>query len=82
MNLKSTTLGALLALGLLTALPASVAFAELPCCAIVGIDKASGTVTLRDNKTGKTETVTVSDPAKLAKLKVGQAVDHSATPAK
>jgi hypothetical protein len=69
--------GALLALALLTALPATYALAGLPCCNIVKIDKATGQVTLRDTKTGKTETITVKDPAALAKLTVGQAADRS-----
>jgi hypothetical protein len=70
-------LGALLTLGLVTALPAPQAFAVGPCCSIVSIDKATGIVTLRDNKTGKLETVTVKDPAQLAKLTAGQAADRS-----
>jgi hypothetical protein len=65
------TLGALLALALFTASSTSVAI--IPCCSIVAIDKATGVVTLRDNKTGKTETVTVKDPEQLKKLTVGQA---------
>jgi len=70
-------LGHLRRTGIGAALPATQVFAEAPCCAIVKIDKATGLVTLRDNKTGKTETVTVKDPAALAKLSVGQAVDRS-----
>jgi hypothetical protein len=70
-------LGALLALGLVTALPAPQAFALSPCCSIVSIDKATGIVTLRDNKTGKLEKVTVKDPAQLAKLTAGHAADRS-----
>jgi hypothetical protein len=38
--------GPLLALALITALPASPVFAEAPCCSIVGIDRAAGIVTL------------------------------------
>jgi len=76
-NHHQPLLAALLALGLLTALPATQVFATSPCCGIVKIDKATGLVTLRDNKTGKTETVTVKDPAALAKLTVGQTVDRS-----
>jgi len=75
-SIPCNLLGALLAMGLLTALPASLAFAVEPCCGIVAIDKATGTVTLRDNKTGKTETVTVKDPAKLSKLSVVPDADH------
>ena len=67
-------LGALLALGLVTALPAPQVLAASPCCTIVSIDKATGIVTLRDNKTGKLEKVTVKDPAKLT---AGQAADRS-----
>jgi hypothetical protein len=37
---------------------------------LIEIDKASDLVTLRDNKTGKAETVTVRDPPALAKLSV------------
>jgi hypothetical protein len=70
-------LGALLALGLVTALSAPQVLAGTPCCGIVSIDKATGIVTLRDNKTGKLEKVTVKDPAQLAKLTVGQAADRS-----
>jgi hypothetical protein len=70
-------LGALLALGFVTALPAPQVLAEGPCCGIVSIDKATGIVTLRDNKTGKLEKVTVKDPAQLAKLTVGQTADRS-----
>jgi hypothetical protein len=70
-------LGALLTLGLVTALPAPQALAFDPCCPIVKIDKATGIVTIRDDKTGKLETVTVKDPAQLAKLSVGQKVDRS-----
>jgi hypothetical protein len=69
-------LGALLSLALLTALPATQVFAGNPCCSIVKIDKATGVVTLRDNKTGKLETITVSDIT-IMKLNVGQAVDRS-----
>lgn len=69
--------GALLALALLAALPATQVLAIAPCCTIVSIDKAKGIVTLRDNKTGKLETVTVKDPAQLAKLAAGQAADRS-----
>jgi hypothetical protein len=70
-------LGALLALGLVTALPAPQVLAATPCCTIVSIDKATGILTLRDNKTGKLEKVTVKDPAQLAKLTAGQAADRS-----
>jgi hypothetical protein len=69
--------GALLVLGLLTALPATQVLALAPCCGIVKIDNATGIVTLRHNKTGKLETVTLKDPAQLAKLAVGQAADRS-----
>jgi hypothetical protein len=67
-------LGALLTLGLVTALPATQVLAASPCCTIVSIDKATGIVTLRDNKTGQLEKVTVKDPAKLT---AGQAADRS-----
>jgi hypothetical protein len=69
--------GALLALALITALPAPPVFAATPCCTVVGIEKAAGIVTLRDSKTGKLEKVTVKDPAQLAKLTVGQPADRS-----
>ena len=36
-----------------------------------------GTVTLRNNKTGKREQVAVNDPAQLTKLSVGQAAHCS-----
>ena len=64
--------GALLALAPSIVLPASNTSAEAPCCSIVSIDKTTGVVTLRDNKTGKLEKVTVKDPKKLATLAVGQ----------
>ena len=64
--------GALLALAPFILPPASHASAQAPCCSIVAIDKATGVVTLRDNKTGKLEKVTVRDPKKLATLAVGQ----------
>ena len=69
-------LGAILALGLLTTLPAPLAWAIDPCCGIVSIDKATGIVTLRDSRTGQLEKVKM-DPAQLAALKVGQPVDRS-----
>jgi hypothetical protein len=77
MNRKLRLFGALLALGLVTALPAPQVLAVAPCCSIVSIDKATGIVTIRDDKTGKLETVTVKDPAQLAKLSGGQKVDRS-----
>jgi len=66
--------GALLALGPCLALPALQAAAEAPCCSIVSIDKATGVVTLRNNKTGKIDKVTLRDPRKLATLSVGESV--------
>jgi hypothetical protein len=76
-NIHPRFLGALLALALITALPASPVFAAAPCCTIIGIDRAAGIVTLRDSKTGKQEKVTVKDPGQLAKLTVGQSADRS-----
>ena len=70
--IASQLLGALLALGPSILLTESHALAEAPCCSIVSIDKTTGVVTLRDNKTGKLEKVTVKDPKKLATLAVGQ----------
>jgi len=74
---------ALLALGPSIVLPASQASAEAPCCSIVSIDKSTGVVTLRDNKTGKLQKVTVKDPKRLATLAVGQpaSADLAAQPA-
>ena len=69
--------GALLALGLLTALPAPQVVADLSCCKIIKIDQPTGTVTLRDNTTGKVEKVSVKDPKQLSKLSVGQPADRS-----
>jgi hypothetical protein len=60
LSIHPRLLGALLALALVTALPAPPVFAEVPCCTIAGFDKAAGVVTLRDSKTGKLEKVTVS----------------------
>jgi hypothetical protein len=76
-SIHARLFGALLALALTTALPASQVFAALPCCTIAGIDKAAGIVTLRDSKTGKLEKVTVKDPGQLSKLAVGQSADRS-----
>lgn len=68
--------GALLALGSITALAQLQVQAGEPCCSIVSIDKSSGIVTLRDNKSGKTEQVTIRDASRLARLVVGQQTDH------
>jgi hypothetical protein len=68
--------GPLLALGVSLALPTTPAGAQAPCCSIVSVDKPNGIVTLRDNKTGEIEKVTVKDPARLEKLKVGQLADR------
>jgi len=75
--------GALLALGSCAAVPALRAGAETPCCSIVSIDKTTGVVTLRNNKTGKIDKVTVKDQRKLATLAVGESVgaDLTAQPA-
>jgi hypothetical protein len=65
------------ALSLCATLACAGPAAESPCCTVVAIDKASGTLTLRDNKTGRTEKVIVKDAAKLAALTVGQPADRS-----
>jgi len=70
--IASRLFGVLLACGPTIVLIESNAFAEAPCCSIVSIDKTTGVVTLRDNKTGKLEKVTVKDAKKLATLAVGQ----------
>ena len=66
--------GALLAL--FGALSAAPLIGADPCCSIVSIERSTGVVTLRDNHSGKTEQVTVKDPARLAKLVVGQQTDR------
>jgi hypothetical protein len=68
--------GLIFALGLSTLPPSPPAVAADPCCTVVSINKAAGTVTLRDNKTGKLETARVSDPTTLAGLTIGQPTDH------
>ena len=49
---------------------------------MVAVDATKGVVTLKDAKTGKTFQVTVADKAALKTLKVGQAVDRNAQPAR
>jgi hypothetical protein len=66
----------LLVLGVCAALPAPRVVAGDECCSIVSIDTTAGTITLRDNKTGKVDTVAVKDPKRLAKFVVGQRTDH------
>ena len=68
---------ALLALALGAALSAPQLRAADPCCSILAVDRDTGVVTLRDNKSGKIEQITVKDRAKLAKLAAGQAADRS-----
>ena len=70
-------LGLSLALGLLAAPSAARSSQLLPCCAVVSVDKAGGTVTLRDHKTGRLGVIKVTDPANLAKLQAGQDADIS-----
>jgi hypothetical protein len=70
------SLSLLLALAVCSTLPVTYVLAADPCCTIVSIDKATGTVTLRDNKTGKLEKASVRDADRLAKLVVGQPTDH------
>ena len=70
------SVGLLLVLGVCVTLPAPRVLAADECCSIVSIDTTTGTITLRDDKTGKVETVTVKDPKRLAKLVVGQRTDH------
>ncbi len=41
---------------------------------MTAINQATGVVTLKDLKTGKISQVTVTDPAKLKSLKIGQQV--------
>jgi hypothetical protein len=67
---------ALFALTVCAVLPVPAGLAAEPCCSIVAIDSSTGVVTLRDNKTGKTERVTIKDSARLAKLVVGQQTDR------
>ena len=69
-------LGLLITLSVLGALGAPQVFAAQECCSVVAIDATAGTITLRDDRSGKVETVTVKDRAKLAKLVVGQRTDH------
>jgi hypothetical protein len=64
------------ALFLSLAFPTPNLLAAHLCCSVVSIDKSTGVVTLRDNGTGKLETVTVHDPGRLARLSVGQRADH------
>jgi hypothetical protein len=66
----------LLTLGVCALLPASRVFAADDCCSIVAIDATTGTITLRNDNTGKVEKVTVKDPKRLAKLIVGHRTDH------
>jgi hypothetical protein len=68
-------LGAILALGFLTALPVRHARTATPCCSVVSVDK-TGIVTLPDNRTGQLEKIKVDSP-QLAALKPGQQVDRS-----
>ena len=51
-----------------------------PCCSVAAIDQATGKVTLKDLKTGKTFQVNVADKARLKALKVGAQVDQAAMP--
>jgi hypothetical protein len=76
MSKLSLVLAPLAALALGLAVPASSLLASTPCCSIVSIDKSTGVVTLRDNGTGKLETVNVNDQQLLARLSVGQRADH------
>jgi hypothetical protein len=66
----------LLVLGACATLLVPRVFAADVCCSIVSIDTTTGTLTLRDDKTGKDETVTVKDPKRLAKFVVGQRTDR------
>lgn len=70
------SIGLLLMLGVCAALPAPRVFAGDECCSIVSIDTTTGTITLRNDQTGKVEKVTVKDPKRLAKLAVGQRTDR------
>ena len=79
-TLVSAVFGPLLALGLGILLPSTPTGAQAPCCSIVSIDKVKGIVTLRNQKTGEFETVTVKDPARLGNLAVGQLADHGLRP--
>jgi hypothetical protein len=68
--------GLLLVLGVCSTLPAPRVLAADDCCSIVAINTTTGTITLRDDKSGKVVTVAVKDPKQLAKLVVGQRTDH------
>jgi hypothetical protein len=59
------------------ALSAPQVRAAAPCCSIVAVDRDTGVVSLRDNKSGKVEKVTVKDRGTLAKLAPGQQADRS-----
>lgn len=48
-----------------------------PCCGVVSINAASGVVTMKDLKTGRTFDVRVNDKARLNGLRVGQRVDRN-----
>lgn len=76
-SLKTIVLLALLSLGLVLVTPVPPVSAGDTCCAIVAIDQAKGTVTLRDLKTSQTFQVAVKDAARLKSLKIGQAVDRN-----
>ncbi len=67
------TLLAIWSLGL-----AAPTHAAEPCCAVTAIDQATGKVTLRDLKTGKTFQVQVADKARLKALTIGAQVDQTA----
>ena len=56
---------------------AAMVFALEPCCSVVAVDTVKGVATLKDLKTGKAFTVTVSSKAALRKLRVGQKVDRN-----
>jgi hypothetical protein len=76
-SIHAKSLALLIMLAVCCALPAPLTFAADDCCSIVAIDTTAGTLTLRDDKTGKVVTVTVKDPKQLAKLVVGQRTDHA-----
>jgi Cu/Ag efflux protein CusF len=71
-------LAALLVGGSLAAMPSQAAEA---CCAVVAVDTANGTVTIRHEQTGKLSTIRIADRYVLGGLKVGHKVQANGLPA-
>jgi len=74
LSIHRRLLGALLALGLLTALPALPVLSATDSYIFFVTEINGNQVTIKNSTTGKTEVITVKDPSKL---KLGQKVDHS-----